>query len=221
MRKVFILLAAVVSSFTIISCQKEVEVTGLDLGTGNTGSTGGNTGNTGNTGSIGDITGVWKFINLHAKTIATNQVSAAGVNVKTVTTTEYTSQDNSGTITIEPANLAYNNLSYNIKAIAYATVYDNGVLADTFSFPFEAAVPPISNRAAYTRIGSDSLYFQAGSVFMNGVSQPTQPTGAKLRREQDKLFIIQRVNQTTTVTEQGQTTVANQQAEVTITLQKQ
>lgn len=211
MKRNFILLTAIVFSFAIVSCQKEVD----DFAS----SSGNTTANNGST--TGDIRGAWKFVNFRVKSVATNEVSAAGMTVTTVTTSDYTSEKNSGTIVIDAANMSYTNLSYDMNTIAYAKVFENGVLLDTFSVPMHASVPATSNKAAYTRIGSDSLYFQSGNIFSNGNSQASPPGGAKIKFEQDKLYILQKVNQTEKTTDQGQTLTSVTQAEVTVTLQKQ
>lgn len=201
MKRNFILLTAVVFLFAIVSCQKEIENTTI-------------------TSSVDDITGTWKFISFNAKTVATIEATTGGTTTKTVTTSDYTSEDNQGTVTIDAQNISYDNLSYNIKTIAHGTMYENGVKIDTFSMPIQASIPPSSSKTAYTRVGADSLYFPGGSSLINGVTQTTQQTGAKIKKEQDKLFIIQRVNQTSTDNIQGQVATTNEQAEVTVTLQK-
>lgn len=220
MKKALLLLTALFSLF-FFSCQKEIE-SGNNSNTG--GSGGSSTGNTGgsNTGSnAGDINGTWKFINFHAKTNVANEVSAAGVTMRTVTLSDYTTENNTGTITFTDQNMSYDNLSYSINTRARATMYQDGVLVDTFSMPMLATIPPTKGQANITKVGSDSLTFQNGSFMMNGVSQTANSGGAKLRRDGDKLYMTQRVNQTENTIVQGQTAKSTQQAEVVITLQKQ
>ena len=217
MKTNFILLTLTVCCFAATSCQKEIE----DV-------VGSNPRNTipvlggGTTTNAGDITGTWKFLNLNAKTLVSVDVSGSSVNLKTLTTSEYTTENNVGIVVISAQNIAYNNISYDINSRAYVKLYSSGILLDTLSTGFNLSVPPISYNAAYIRVNTDSLYFNGGNAFMyNGASQVAPPGGMKLKREQDKLYLIQSFNETKTITEQGQTATTIQQATVTVALQKQ
>ena len=217
MKKNFILLGVIIFCFAITSCQKEID----DFIGNNPRNTIPGVGG-GTTANVGDLTGTWKFLNLHAKTLVSVEVNASGVNFKTITNSEYTSENNVGTVVISAQNIAYNNISYAINTRAYVKLYSGGILLDTLSTAFNMAVPAISYTAAYTRVNADSLYFSGGNAFMyNGISQTPPPGGMKLRREQDKLYLIQSFDETKTTTEQGQTSTSIQQATVTVALQKQ
>jgi hypothetical protein len=209
MQKTFTLLTAIFSVL-LFSCQKEADLQGI--------STSGET-NAG-AGAI-DLAGTWKFINLHAKTTATNEMLVGTDKLKTVTTSDYTTENNTGTVNFTTQGMNYDNFSYAVNTIARATTYENGALIDTFSLPIQVSIPAMKGQSTFTRVGNDSLYFQGGSSMLGGASQPTEPSGAKIKRELDKLYLLQKVAQTKTTTEQGQTVKLTQEAEIVTTFQKQ
>lgn len=203
MKKYLILLAAVFSLF-FFSCQKEADFDIIS--------------NNGN--SEIDLSGTWKFVNSRVKTLATNEVTATGNTAKTVTTSDYTTENNTGTVVFNSQSMSYDSLSYSINTIARGTLYNNGVLLDTFSMPLQFTIPATKGQTPFTRITSDSLNFQGATSIFNNPSQTTRPSGVKIKREQDKLYLTQKVNESSITTDQGQTMRSNQQAEVVIILQK-
>jgi hypothetical protein len=206
----FTLLTVIISIF-FLSCQKEI---GLDI------STNGTTTNGTTTNNSNPLIGAWKFISIQAKTTATNEASAAGVVIKAVTVSDYTTIDNGGKMIFDAQNMTQDSVTYGVNSTAYSTMYENGIKIDTFSMPLVASYPPMRGVAAYTRIGADSIYIHAGTSTINGVTQPSAPGGAKIRFDQNKLYITQRGNETTTTTQQGQTVKMTRQVEAVITLQK-
>ena len=210
MKNGFILLTAILSIF-FFGCQKEADLQGI--------STNGNAGTSGS-GAI-DLSGTWKFISFHAKTLATNEVVAGAYTMKTVTTSDYTSENNTGTVVFNTNSMSYDNLSYSINTVAFASTYENGVLIDTLSVPMQANLPATKGQSNFTAIGADSLYFQGGSTMFGASSQTTKPSGVKIKREQDKLYLTQKVAESNNTTVQGQTVKSNQQAEIVTTFQKQ
>lgn len=207
MRKNFTLLAAILSIF-FFACQKEADLQGVS-----------SNGTNGNSGI--DLSGTWKFINFRAKTLATNEVVTGSYSLKTVTTSDYTSENNTGTVVFDAGNMSYDNLSYSINAIAHATTYENGAIVDTISIPLQVAIQPAKGQATFTLVGSDSLYFKNGGFTMGGASQTSKPSGAKINREQDKLYLTQNVAETKNTVSQGQTIKSSQVVEVVTEFQKQ
>lgn len=206
MKKCFIILT-LVFSILLQSCQKDADLQGIT------------TGETSPNNKI-DLTGMWKFVNAHAKTIATNESVESGSTIKTVTTSDYTTENNTGTVVFNGQNMSYDSLSYSINTIAYVTTYENGNQIDTASIPIQAAFPVMKGESAYTAIGSDSLYFQGGGSMFAGGSQPAKPAGVKIKREQDKLYFTQRVAETNATTDQGLTVKSTQEAVIITTFQK-
>lgn len=167
-----------------------------------------------------DITGTWKFISLAGKTNTTMQVSDGTEVVKTITTSDYVSQKNTGTLNFEEAKMSANNLSYYINTIAHATFYHNGT-SENISSPFEFTIPAYNATTTYKRIGEDSIYFDSGSMFMDGMTTQSKAGGAKFRIENDKMYLVHLINESTTEKEEGVTSASTVQAAMTITLQKQ
>ena len=142
----------------MVSCQKEITDPSLD-GTYNGGSGSGGSGSSGSK----DITGTWKFISLSAITQSTAQVSQAGDVLKTITNTDYTTNDNTGTIVINSTTMATTGMSYSINDTAFALTYENNVLIDSTAAPFSFSLPSYSSTTTYKLIGADSISFTGAS----------------------------------------------------------
>ena len=211
MKKNFTLLLSVLFCLSIVSCQKGIEGP-LPPGTVS-GGTGNNNGGT-------DITGTWKLISVEAKTSSTNEVTLGGELIKTVTESNYVTENSKGTVTFDASKMTSKDVSYDINTISKITTYENGVLLDTLSLPMSVSVPASSGAASFIRIGSDSLYFQSGSLFMGGTTQDTQAGGAKIKLEQDKLYLEQTHSKSTTISDQGATMTTFEHATVIITMQR-
>ncbi len=194
-----IALSAIIVSFAFVSCHKDTD----------------------QPASTNDITGTWKFISIKAKTTNTQEVSDGPDVLKTITSSEYTTEKNSGTLTFDGSKMSTNNLSYSINTISKSSIYENGTLTDTFSLPVQFTAPASSGSATYKKIGADSIYVESGSVLNSGVTPNTQGGGAKLKLENDKLYLIQSGVQSTTETDQGATATSTLQGTFTITLQRQ
>lgn len=196
-----VVLSAILLTVAFMSCQK-----GIDEPTATNAS---------------DITGKWKFISLQAQLTTTQEVSDGGDVLKTITLSDYTSENNTGSVTIDETKMTSNNLSYSINTISKSSIFENGTLIDTLSVPFQVTIPASSGSANYQRISADSIYGQAGTMFIGGAVQSTQAGGMRIKMENDKLYLMESVMQTTTTSDQG--AIANQivQGKVVATLQRQ
>src|SRR5579872_1182006 len=105
----FIILTAVL--FCFISCKKD---------------------NTSNTSTSG-ISGTWTFKGLHATTSATAVDNGGGINTKSVTTSDYTTTANGGTVAISGNTMTGTGITYTANIIAFSTIYQDNVLVDTAS----------------------------------------------------------------------------------------
>ena len=168
-----------------------------------------------------DITGNYKFISLQAKTSSTDQTVTGPSRYKSVTTSEYTSLNSAGTITIDGSKFITKNLSYSINSTAYSTLYENGVLSDTFSLPFQLTIPVTSATGTYKRISADSLYFDSGSALIGGSTGTPQPGGAKIKFENGKLTLFGTATKFSTTLDQGETVISTASIVSVIVLQKQ
>ena len=174
-----------------------------------------------NTTAGTDIAGTYKFVSLQAKTTSTVQ-SVSGADVtKTVTTSDYTTINNSGTVKIDATQFISTNLGYSINSTAKSTIYDNGAVVDTLSFPLQFTVPSTSGTSTYKRAGADSLYFSAGSLLVGGSSSAAQSGGAKIKYENGKLTLYNNTVQATVTRNQGETVTNLASATIITTLQKQ
>lgn len=168
-----------------------------------------------------DITGTYKFVSLQAKTTSTVQ-SVLGTDItKTVTTSDYTSVNNTGTVKIDATQFISTNLAYTINSTSHSTIYENGAVVDTLSFPLQVAIPSTSGTSTYKRIGADSLYFSSGSLLMGGSSTAAQSGGAKIKYENGKLTIYNNAVQSVITRNQGETVTNIANVAVVTTLQKQ
>lgn len=199
-KKIFILPFTAIILLAFVSCQKEVDETPK---------------------TQTEITGNWKFIGLEAKTSTALQVTDGSDVLKTITTSEYVSEKNSGIITIDATKLTSKDISYVINSTAKSSIYQNGTLIDTLSFPFQFTNPASSSSANYKKAGNDTLYFESGLLFMGGSVQNTQAGYVKVLLENDKLYLMQAVTQSTTETDQGATTKSVIQGSMKATLQRQ
>jgi hypothetical protein len=73
-------------------------------------------------------------------------------------------------------------------------------------------------------VGSDSIYFSQGSLFIDGSSSnsaQTTPSGAKLTFAGDKVLMTTKINDVQTTTIQGVSVKETRIATTIVTLQKQ
>lgn len=193
----------------LISCQKE-----LSMNTPSTPNQGGTT---------GALQGNWKFIGLHSKTLAIVEVNAGTDVVKTVTTSEYTTIKNTGTLVIDATNMTSTNLGYEVDAVGKGLTYQNNVLIDSLSVPFTFVAPPSSSVSPYTKVSSDSLNVGPGQFMSMGATTPvtTQPVGVKLKFQGDKLLMFANVSVTDVQSVLGMTQTKKQTVNAVFTYQKQ
>ena len=203
MKKNLLLLSVISFSLLLASCQKEVQDTDLPPVT-----------------TSSDILGNWTLVSMNVKTEAINEVTAGSDVQKTVTTSDYTTENNAGTVNITATTFNSINFSYSVNTTAKAALYENNVLIDTFLLPVQASVPATSGSAAYTRVNADSIYFQSGSIFAAEAAQRTLPAGASIRLDQDKMYMTQHAEQETTETVQGETVRSIVRALVVVTLKR-
>ncbi len=164
-----------------------------------------------------DITGNWKFVSIHAKTLTSSQ-SVVGTDIyKSVSTSDYTTINNTGTFVIDASNFNGTGVSYGVNSTATATLYQNGAVLSTTTNPLVTSVAAFNSTAAYTKVGNDSLYFPSGSAFSGGVTGGGSPSGLKYVMQDDKMILTQSIATSTTnpgtgdVTQISATTVATLQ----------
>jgi hypothetical protein len=169
----------------------------------------------------GNIQGNYQFLSLSASTTSTVIITDGTTVDKTVTKSDYTTKNNAGTMTITDSKIISTDLSYSIDTIAHSDMYENGVLVDNFEFPFQFDAPTSSATTDYVWVTSDSIYCPNGTMFTDGVTSNSGPSGARIMHQGDKLYIYASKEQTTHDNSSGYPTTMIAQASVIATYQKQ
>jgi hypothetical protein len=190
--------ASVLICFLLISCQKEIS-------NQNGGST--------------DIQGNYKLLSITAHTKSTTRETLGSDVTEATTISDYITKNNSGTIKIDASSITSQNLAYTIDTIMTSIITTNGS-SDTIQMPFQFTPPPSSGSTPYKSITADSIYCASGSLFMNGTSQATVPTGARIKVEGNKLYMTIHGIQTSNQIVQGETLYLNEEVNATIAMQK-
>lgn len=159
--------------FVLVSCQKEKSIDTL--------------------GQSGSSTGNWKFLYLQASTSTTIDEKDPTGETRSITLSDYTTDNNTGTVNFSGTKMSYTGLSYTIDGVAQSLISINGGPYDTTEIPFTASLPATSGEATYKKISSDSLYFTSGSVTSVGTggTVSSQPAGYKLNFFGDTMTMTQ------------------------------
>jgi hypothetical protein len=139
----------------------------------------------------GSVQGNWKFLYLTGQTNET----AISSGVTDVTTSSFTSIDNSGTFDFTADSAIVTNLTYTLSGTELSEEFVSGTLLDSFRLPLSEAVPATSETVAYQQIGSDSLYFPSGSFSTAGTTGATQSSGARYVIKNDTLILTEQLNE--------------------------
>jgi hypothetical protein len=220
MRKYHVFLQIITVVMLLISCRKETSKEGGTSPVGgtptDTTATGGDTSNTSNT-EVGN----WKFISLHATVLQTTEYTQDSNAVKSVTSSDYTTENNDGTIKFDGSKMTSTGLTYSVNTIAKGYSYFNGSPEDTVEAPFAFTLPPYSSTTPYKKVGTDSLYFDSGAGSIGGTSTQSVPAGYKLKFDGDKMTMTTKADEVKTeLNPLGFTQTTTNHAAVVITLQK-
>lgn len=166
----------------VAACQKEIsdEDVVTNPGTGTPADTIPN--NPNNPDTTNKQIGTWKFVSVGGRVSQTAEFTQAGSAIKAVTTSDFTSQNNGGTITFDSSTMTANGITFSVNTAGKTYIYLAGVLYDSLNTPFTQTVSPQSATSGYKKIGSDSLYFQDGGLLtaLTGGLLPSAPTGCKV-----------------------------------------
>ena len=168
MKIIYSSVTAIILTIFLVSCQKEV-----DLQTGGGGGT-----------VPKDITGNYKFISITANTKATVVAGTGTAQEKLITTSNYTTTNNVGTIAITSTDFTTTGVGYTAAGVATNEYYLGGALIQSIDVPFDEDIPPTSDNSKYKRINNDSLYFDDGDP--TGASVPI---GARISWAGDTLIM--------------------------------
>jgi hypothetical protein len=169
-----------------------------------------------------DLSGNWKFMGIHAKTSATAVDNGGGFNSKVVTTSDYTSTANDGTVAISDTTMTGTGITYSVNIVAFATEYEDDIQIDTFSTTIPFTVPPTNSSSTFEFIGKDSIHYTGANLFGSGGSGTPSATGAKFTVSGNILTLTSVVVQDKSQDEGGgETLTQHETATVVTTLQKQ
>ena len=199
-------------STILIACQKEVnfqDLAGSGTGTNNT-----------------VITGNWEFVGLSAKTNVAINVSQAGQGVKAVTTSDYSSTDNTGTLTVTNNQFIFVGIGHKVNSVANVKTYLNGILFDNTDEPFDVVTPAADNTLDYVRNNNDSLTFTNAVAVLpdpsGGVAPiPAGPMGARINLKADTLTLVTKYAVSNTITQGGVPVVIDAKMEGIMKFKKQ
>lgn len=140
------------------------------------------------------VTGTWNFVNMSAQT----RVDAVINGDTAVTYSNYTTQNNSGSIVFTLDSMDVSSLAYSVSSTATTYAYYQGMVYDTLTFPVSATLPPTSMSVGYKLIGTDSLYFPNGGLLPTGISSTGQGEGGHFVTNGDTLRLTLSGTDTTT-----------------------
>ena len=171
------------------SCQKEKD---LQPGTGGSGNT-------------NSIVGNYDFVGMVAHTQSTVTVSDQGQQLKSVTTSDYVTKQNVGTVNITATDFITNGLGYSIDTVMNVKTYIDNVLFDDSDVPFVGTIPPSSSSSPYTQVAADSIAVIGafGASLDPSGSTPTGPVGLKLSWAGDTLLLRTNSSFTQNVAQNG------------------
>ncbi|HVX25094.1 MAG TPA: hypothetical protein VHB70_02035 [Parafilimonas sp.] len=146
-----------------------------------------------------DITGTWNFVSLEAHTQSTVEYEQDDTDYKATTLSDYTTINNTGTITFDSSDLSSAGVGYDISSTLNVYNYKNNILTDSAQLPFNYSIDSSSSTGTYKIIGTDSIYFpQGGFVSYNGISQQSMASGGKFSINGNTLTITQQFVKDTT-----------------------
>jgi hypothetical protein len=129
------------------------------------------------------LSGTWKFTSLTAQTEVTDEYNVSGDDFKYVTTSNYASENNVGTIAFSGGTATSTAVSYSVDTSVYVASYENNVFIENDTSAFQVTIPSSSSTATYKIIGTDSVFFANGFVtstdLTGGAPQPATPIGYK------------------------------------------
>lgn len=188
------------------SCQKEVDFQDLN-GTG--GNPGGNPGGggAGGGGNAGSILGDYNFIGVSSKQENSVTVTQAGMTIKAVALTEYTSENNVGTLKITGDKFFFTGIGHTVNGTANVLTYIDGALFGLETEPYSQVTDPADQTYDYVRNNSDSLTFTNGFAMLPDASGngmvPTGPIGMKISMSNDTLTLVTKFAFTSSVNQGG------------------
>jgi hypothetical protein len=153
-----------------------------------------------NSSTGNSLTGSWNLLQIVAHTRSAVDQTYGPDDYQDVTTSDYTTTNNAGTITFTGSVANTSGITYEANFLAMDSSYMDGQFIGEFSAPYDLTIPATSGSSKYQQIGSDSLYFPAGGVFSMGGGGGTQttPVGSRFAIRGDTLALTTTIHQVTT-----------------------
>jgi hypothetical protein len=174
-----------------------------------------------NSNTSSAIEGTYNFKYISAKT---NSDITGSFGDKVITTSDYTTTSNAGTITFSNSMLTATGLTYTVDTEAKYYLYDGANLLDSSSFPFTFTLPASNSSGQYQLIGSDSIYFPQGGITAaidgNGYYQ-SGASGGRYTLNGKLLTITQSFVKDSTFDDSGETYNMIESASASIVMEKQ
>ena len=167
------------------------------------------------------IQGTYQFKYISAKT---NSTVTGSDGEKAVTTSDYTTINNQGTIVFDASNLSGTGLTYTVNDEAASYFYQDNQLLDSISYPFTFTYPASNSTAAYKLIGADSIYFAQGALVTGvGVTGSAQyiSNGGRYTLKGNLLTITQIALKDSTFQDSGVTFHMRESGVANIVMEKQ
>lgn len=169
------------------------------------------------------VVGAWNFISMQTDMNVSFEGEQNGVDLKLVTTSNYTTINNAGTITFDNNQMIASGLTYSIDAIAKATLYLAGIPVNNSDIPLTGTIPPTDDTGSYEQFGADSIYVESGALAVVDPSGTLQNTGLgfKLKWNGNQMTMTTRVQTVTSEEYMGIPVTANADITAVFTLEKQ
>lgn len=161
----------------------------------------------------------WNFISLTSDANLTATETGIGQAVDII---DFTTIDNSGTISFSADSMSGSGIGYTIDT-SYTTISTAGTNPpDTVTTPYTTTIAPTSSSTSYKLIGTDSLYFGATTPFAVSLSagDTIKIEGAHFTISGNTLTLNSSINQAGTVSEGFVTVPSVTVIKSTITLSK-
>jgi hypothetical protein len=164
-----------------------------------------------------DILGTWSFVQMSVSTESLIEATTTGYSEKVVTTSNYVSANNRGTITLTANEFITNGISYDASIDAVTHFFEDGILVDSIALSQDVSIPSSSARTTYRLVGADSIVV-AGNTGISGTT--VTPSAGRLILSGNELTIRLRVADDTTFTDQGARYRSREAADVRMLLRR-
>jgi hypothetical protein len=176
--------------------------------------------NSGSSTTTNPLTGTWNFVDLSSNANLTATESGL-ISAQLIDITDFTTIDNSGTITFTADSMAGSGIGYTIDTTYTTYTYVAGT-GDTVTTPYTTTISPTSSSTSYQLIGSDSIYFGSGTPFSVSLyaGDTVKIEGAHFSISGTTLTLTSTIDQAGNVTYNSLTVPSVTQIKSTITLSK-